>query len=157
VVTRPSRLLVIAGLLALPIGFVACGSDSGSSSSTEAASASNGTEAESSEAEDEEGEGHEVVPDSEVTTGLAELERMGAAVVAATAAGNASTADVDAMFDTWATFEGTIKQNEPDLYLTMEDNLAALRTAAEKNDGQAATTSMAALSEAAASYLSKHP
>ena len=80
------------------------------------------------------------MPDAEVTAGLAELETMGAAVVAAANAGNASTADVDAMFDKWATFEGTIKQNEVDLYLTMEDSLAGLRAAAEKNDGPGATT-----------------
>ena len=97
------------------------------------------------------------MPDAQVTAGLAELETMGAAVVAAATVGNASTADVDAMYDKWATFEGTIKQNEVDLYLTMEDNLAGLRAVAEKNDGPAATTSMKALSDAAAAYLAKHP
>ena len=132
----------------------ACGSDSKSSSTTEAA-ASEGTASSDEDAESE--EGHEVVPDAEVTAGLAELETMGAAVVAAANAGNASTADVDAMYDKWATFEGTIKQNEVDLYLTMEDSLAGLRAAAEKNDGPGATTSMKALSDAAAAYLAKHP
>jgi hypothetical protein len=142
-------------VLALPVGLVAaCGSDSKSSSTTEAA-ASEGAASSDEDAESE--EGHEVVPDAQVTAGLAELETMGAAVVAAANAGNASTADVDAMYDEWATFEGTIKQNEVDLYLTMEDSLAGLRAAAEKNDGPGATTSMKALSDASAAYLAKHP
>ena len=82
---------------------------------------------------------------------------MGAAVVAAATAGTDATHDVDAMFEKWATFEGTIKQNEVELYLTMEDSLANLRSAAEDNDGAAATTAMKALSDAAAAYLAKHP
>jgi hypothetical protein len=143
---RIARLLIFTGALALPAGLVACGSDSSSSS----------TPASTETAEEAEG-GHEVVPDSEVTAGLAELEKMGAAVVVATAAGNGSTDDVDAMFDKWVTFEGTIKENEVDLYLTMEDSLSSLRSAADDGDGAAATAAMASLSEAAATYLSKHP
>jgi hypothetical protein len=157
IASRLSRLLFVAGALALPVGLVACGSDAGSSSTTERSSVSEGTGAESSDEDDEAAEGHEIVPDSEVTAGLAELQTMGAAVVAAANSGKATTADVDAMFDKWATFEGTIKQNEVDLYLTMEDSLAGLRAAVEKDDGPAATTSMKALSGAAAAYLAKHP
>jgi hypothetical protein len=158
ITSRLTRLLfvAVAGALALPMGLVACGSDSKSSSTTEA-SATEGTGAASSDEDGESEEGHEVVPDAEVTAGLGELETMGAAVVAAANGGTASTADVDAMFDKWATFEGTIKQNEVDLYLAMEDSLAGLRSAAEKNDGPAAATSMKALSAAAAAYLAKHP
>jgi len=149
--------LLVAGALALPLGLVACGSDSGSSSTTAKALASEGTGTASSDEDEESEEGHEVVPDAQVTAGLAELETMGTAVVAAANAGKATTDDVDAMFDKWATFEGTIKQNEVDLYLTMEDSLAGLRAAADKNDGPAATTSMKALSDAVAAYLAKHP
>ena len=141
---------------------MACGSDSSSSSTAERSAGSEGTASEStgaasSDEDSESEEGHEVVPDSQVTAGLAELETMGAAVVAAADAGKATTDDVDAMFDKWATFEGTIKQNEVDLYLTMEDSLAGLRAAADKNDGPAATTAMKALSDASAAYLAKHP
>ena len=156
---RLARLLLLTGALAVPAAFVGCGSDSASTSTTERSSASEGPAGAGTEGtdEDESGEGHEVVPDSEVTSGLAELEKMGVAVVAAAAAGNASAADVDAMFQKWETFEGTIKQNDPDLYLTIEDNLAGLRTAAEQNDGPGATKAMSALSKAAASYLAEHP
>jgi hypothetical protein len=157
IASRLTRLFLVAGVLALPVGLVAaCGSDSASSSTTEA-SASEGTGAASSDEDAESEEGHEVVPDAQVTAGLAELETMGAAVVAAANAGNADAADVDAMYDKWATFEGTIKQNEVELYLTLEDSLAGLRAAADKNDGPAAKTAMASFTEAADAYLAKHP
>jgi len=137
------------------VGLVACGSDS-TSSDTEKASAATG--AESSEEEGEEGtEQYVIVPDSEVTAGLGELQRMGAAVVVAATAGDAKTADVDSMYEKWGTFEGTIKQNEVELYLTLEDSLAGLRAAAEKNDGAAAKTAMASFTEASDAYLAKHP
>ena len=105
----------------------------------------------------EEAEEYEIVPDGEVTAGLAELEEMGAAAVAATGAGSGSVDDVDAMYEKWATFEGTIKQNKVDLYLTMEDSMASLRSAVEEGDTALATKAMAALSEASAAYLAEHP
>ena len=97
------------------------------------------------------------MPDGEVTAGLAELEEMGAAAVTATGAGSGSVDDVDAMYEKWATFEGTIKQNKVDLYLTMEDSMASLRSAVEEGDTAPATEAMAALSEASAAYLAEHP
>ncbi|HEY8093500.1 MAG TPA: hypothetical protein VID93_06935, partial [Acidimicrobiales bacterium] len=129
---RIARTLIMAGALTAPLGLVACGSSSSSSGSTSNESA------ESSEAA-EESEGHEVVPDSEVTAGLAALLKLGATAVANVAAGQGSTGDLDAMEAKWASFEGTIKQNEVDLYLEMEDNLANLRSAVKDGDSTAAT------------------
>jgi hypothetical protein len=156
VLSRLARLLLIAGVLVVPVGLVACGSDSKSSSDTERPGTSTG--AESSDEEGQAGtEEYVIVPDSEVTAGLGELQRMGAAVVVAATAGNAKTAEVDSMYEKWGTFEGTIKQNEVELYLTLEDSLAGLRAAADKNDGPAAKTAMASFTEAADAYLAKHP
>jgi len=153
VTLRIARTLIVAGALTVPLGLASCGSDSSSSEPASSDSAESSEPSESSE----ESEAYEIVPDSEVTAGLAALGEMGAAVAAATAAGKGSTDDVDAMFEKWATFEGTIKQNEVELYLTMEDSLANLRSAAGDNDGAAATAAMAALSEASAAYLALHP
>lgn len=147
---RIARTLIMAGALTAPLGLAACGSSSSSSGSTSNESA------ESSEAA-EESEGHEVVPDSEVTAGLAALLKLGATAVANVAAGQGSTGDLDAMEAKWASFEGTIKQNEVDLYLEMEDNLANLRSAVKDGDSTAATAAMAALSKASVAYLAKHP
>jgi hypothetical protein len=160
VTVRAIRSLALIGALLVPLGLVACGSDDSSSSdTTSAAPGGSGAESEASEEEEEEeeGEGHEVVPDAEVTAGLAELQTMGAAVVAAAKAGQADSAAVDAMFEKWASFEGTIKQNEVDMYLTFEDNLANLRKAVEDGDAVAASTAMDTISETASAYLAKHP
>ena len=150
---RIARTLIVVGALTVPMGLASCGSDSSPSEPASSGSAEGSEPAESSE----ESEAYEVVSDSEVTAGLAALGEMGAAVVAATKAGTGSTDDVDAMFEKWATFEGTIKQNEVELYLTMEDSLSNLRSAAGDNDGAAATEAMAALSDASAAYLALHP
>ena len=150
--TRLAHLLLLCGALTIPAGVAACGSDASSSdASVPAESAGDTTLAE------EEAEEYEIVPDSEVTAGLAELEEMGAAAVAATGAGSGSVDDVDAMYEKWAAFEGTIKQNKVDLYLTMEDSMASLRSAVEEGDRASATEAMAALSEASAAYLEEHP
>jgi hypothetical protein len=138
---RIARTLIVAGALTVPIGLVACGSDSASESSSR----------------ETESAGHEVVPDSEVTAGLAELQKLGATAVANVAAGQGSMSDLDAMEAKWASFEGTIKQNQVDLYLTMEDNLANLRSAVKDGDRTAAAAAMAGLSEASAAYLARHP
>jgi hypothetical protein len=151
------RSLALIGALLVPLGLVACGSeDSSSSDATSGAPAASGAESEESEEEEEE-EGHEVVPDAEVTAGLAELQTKGAAVVAAVRAGQADEAAVDAMFEKWASFEGTIKQNEVEMYLTFEDNLANLRKAVEDGDADAAGAAMSTISETASAYLAKHP
>ena len=150
--TRLARLLLLCGALTIPAGVAACGSDASSSDASAPAEGAGDTTL----AEEEAGE-YEIVPDSEVTAGLAELEEMGAAAVAATGAGSGSVDDVDEMYEKWASFEGTIKQNKVDLYLTMEDSMASLRSAVEEGDTASATEAMAALSEASAAYLEEHP
>ncbi len=52
--------------------------------------------------------------------------------------------------------EGTIRQNEVDMYLDFEDSLASLRGAAEDKDAGAATAATAAFAKTSASYLAKH-
>jgi hypothetical protein len=137
-----TRRLVIAGALLLTLGVAACGSDAGSSSD------------EATEATEE---SHEVVPDSEVTAGLAELGTMGASASAAIAAGSDATSDVDEMFEKWESIEGTIKQNETEMYLDFEDSLANLRNAAKDKDAATAATALKSFTGTTAAYLAKHP
>ena len=141
---RTVRWLVVTGAVVLGLGLAACGSGSGSGSSTE------GSEAESAES-------YVVVPDAQVTAGLAELQQMGVGVTAAITAGTDATADVDEMFEKWESIEGTIKQNEVEMYLTFEDSLANIRKAAKEKDAAAAATAVQTFGTTAASYLSKHP
>jgi hypothetical protein len=133
----------VAGALVLGLGLTACGSDSGSSGS--------------SEAEEETAETYAIVPDAEVTAGLAELQQMGVAVTAAITAGSDASADVDEMFEKWESIEGTIKQNEVEMYLTFEDSLANIRKAAQDKDAAASTEAVQTFDETVAAYLAKHP
>jgi hypothetical protein len=143
VTARNVRRLLAASTLVVAVGLPACGSDSSSGSTT---------------AEEEEtGESYVVVPDSQVTAGLGELSTMGAAVAASITAGNDATSDVDEMFEKWASFEGTIKQNEVEMYLTFEDTLANFRTAAKDKDAAAAAKAVETLDTTSAAYLAKHP
>jgi hypothetical protein len=142
-VARPTTRRLLLGALLLTVGVAACGSDSGSSS---ADAADETTE-----------ETHPVVPDSEVTAGLAGLGTMGAAATAAIAAGSDATGDVDEMFEKWESIEGTIKQNDTELYLSFEDSLANLRNAAKDKDAAAASAALKSFSDAASAYLAKHP
>jgi hypothetical protein len=133
----------VAGVLVLGLGVAACGSDSGSSGSDD-------TEAETAET-------YAIVPDAQVTAGLAELQQMGVGVTAAITAGTDASADVDEMFEKWESIEGTIKQNEVEMYLTFEDSLANIRKANKDKDAAASTQAVQTFDETAAAYLAKHP
>ena len=141
---RIARLLIVTGALALPLGLLACGSEESSSSSpgsSEQAEGTTGTNSSEGTSEDAE-ESEESEEASRGRAGQRGHRRAGRAAEDGCGRGGghrgparAPTDDVDAMFEKWATFEGTVKQNEVDLYLTMEDSLADLRSAVEDGDG----------------------
>ena len=152
---RCAHRLVAVGALLLPMGLVACGSSSPTSSGSSAASPGSATSEAGSDQET--GETYVVVPDNEVTAGLADLAKQGSVVVAAIVAGKDTTSDVDEMFEKWESIEGTIKDKEVDLYLDFEDSLANLRAAAKDKDAGAATGAMAAFTKTSSQYLVRHP
>jgi hypothetical protein len=61
------------------------------------------------------------------------------------------------MFEKWESIEGTIKQNEVEMYLTFEDSLANIRNAAKDEDAEASTKAVQTFDETASAYLAKHP
>src|SRR5262249_53544246 len=130
---RLTHRLLLAGAVLLPVGLVglvACGSSSGSSS-------------EQTEAESEQTEGTAIVPGSQVSAGLTDLGKDGAAVVAKVTAGQDASSDVDEMDEKWESIEGTIRKNDAALYLDFEDALANLRNAVKAKKTAAATTAVA--------------
>lgn len=135
------------GMVALAcLSFVAaCGSDDDSSS--EPAEAPEATEAESGD--------HEVVPASEVVSGWADmLEQMTALSADPT---TADAAALDEVHETWESFEGTVKQEDPDAYLAAEEALDSFLEAGAAQDGAAMTEATAKMSETSATYLAAHP
>ena len=133
------------GLAALAcLSFVAaCGSDDDSSSSEPAEAA----EAESGD--------HEVVPASEVTAGYADmLEQM-----TTLSADPVSATDeaLDEVHETWESFEGTVKQEDPDAYLASEEALDSFLEAGKDGNAVAMGEATAKMSATAATYLAAHP
>lgn len=57
----------------------------------------------------------------------------------------------------WRPIEGTVKQNDQDTYLAMEDNFAVLEKAAADGDAAAAAKGADSISTTVAAYLARYP
>ena len=101
---------------------------------------------------------YEIVPDAVVTKGLTEVRRLAADAKVAQATDKAKAqALATQMYDTWFTFEGTVRKNEKDQYLQMEDGLAAIKSGIEKDDAAKIAKGIADLEEGASNYTKAHP
>ena len=95
--------------------------------------------------------------DATVTAGLGRMVTT-AGKVATTVAGGTKVSDAGDQLETdWSQVEGTVKANEPDTYLAIEDAITALDTAAADGDATATAKASTDLSTAIATYLTKHP
>jgi len=130
-----------AALLAGTLALTACGDDGDSSATSEAATAT--TE-----------EGHEVVDDATVTAGLTATK---AEVLAAAMAGKLDDAGYEEIFEGWEAYEGTVKKNDVNTYLALEDAFAALKKAGAASDTAGMKKAADAIVAAADAYLAKHP
>ena len=107
------------------------------------------------DADETETTGHEIVPDSQVTQGLAATQQLLADIESGKVADK--TRALDAIEAGWASYEGTIKKNEVDLYLDFEDALAAFQKAVKAGNSADTTTAKTRFAAAAQTYLAKHP
>jgi hypothetical protein len=154
--TIRARLAIALAALAAGAALSACGGgdDGGASSSDAAATATATAPASSATTEDESGgdegspESH-IAPDAEVAAGLKQLK--GVAATAAAAGGGDEARD--AVEKVWQPIEGTVKKNEPDLYLEVEDSFEQLSS----GDAGAAKRGSQRLDRAIDAYLAKHP
>ena len=81
-----------------------------------------------------------LVPDAEVTAGLATVRRKAAEVQ-----------------DAWYGFEATVRRNEKALYLRLEDALADVNAGARDNKAERVARGLQEYDEASQAYLGKHP
>ena len=145
--TSTSRRIsqALAGLALVGfVGLASCGDDDKSSSTA-------GTAAGGSVAPED----IKVAP-AVVTAGLTKMPATIASAIAAIGTPNAE-AKVDAIEEEWATFEGTIRDTDPDIYLAIEDQLDPVQDQIKAGDAEQATATAATLSELFTQYLSKHP
>jgi hypothetical protein len=100
-----------------------------------------------------------LVPDAEVTAGLATVRRKAAEVQDALPAGGVEAAKKVAaeMQDAWYGFEATVRRNEKALYLRLEDALADVNAGARDNKAERVARGLQEYDEASQAYLGKHP
>jgi len=97
-----------------------------------------------------------MVPDSVVTAGLKELPTTIAAAIAAIGTPDAK-AKLAAIEDQWASFEGTVRRNDTELYLAIEDQLTPLQRQIEAGDATTSKTTAQALDALFDQYMAKYP
>jgi hypothetical protein len=78
-------------------------------------------------------------------------------IAASAGSDKAKAASLDSQIEpAWKPIEDTVKANDQNTYLTMEDNFAVLEKAADDGDGAAAAKGSAAISSAVQDYLAKY-
>jgi hypothetical protein len=99
-----------------------------------------------------------IVPNAQVTTGLAALgELVGTATTQASGSADAAKATVDQAWSSWLEIEGRIKQNDTGAYLDFEDALSDMRIGADEGDAAKIKKGAAAVVTLSAAYLAKFP
>ena len=94
---------------------------------------------------------------ADVATGLRKIDQLAKDTAASAGTDKTKATSLDSQIEpTWATIEDTVKQNDQNTYLTMEDNFAVLEKAADDGDAAAATKGSAAISSAVQAYLAKY-
>jgi len=90
-----------------------------------------------------------------VTAGMTKLP-----VTIATAIAAIGTSDIDAKVSAieqeWASFEGTVRDTDQDLYLAIEDQLDPLQEQIKNGDSAKATATAAKMSDLFKEYQAKH-
>jgi len=106
----------------------------------------------------EAGSTYEIVPAAVVTAGLNEV-RAQAVKIKSTLPTNQTEADTmtTAMYDKWFSFEGTVRKNDKNLYLQMEDGLAAIKAGVQQNNPTKVDKGIKDLEEGMTGYLAKYP
>jgi len=141
---RPRRLVIVALACAVGLAGAACGS------STTTSGGQTGTTVGVPE--------NTIVPAAAVTAGFVKV-RATVAQIKATLATDPTGADAltKTLEEQWASFEGTVRQNDKVAYLQIEDGLAAVNSGVESKDQAKVDKGVADVEAGATAYLAKHP
>jgi hypothetical protein len=144
-----------AGLLGLVAG---CGGTTTTTSPTTSPTSAAAGQPGGSTPDTSAGAEYTIVPAAEVTAGLTEVRAMAAGIKATLATNQTdAVAQVRTMYDRWFEFEGTVRKNDKDLYLQMEDGLAAIKAGAEQNRADKVDKGLKDLEAGASAYLVRFP
>jgi hypothetical protein len=125
----------------LAVAFVACGNDSKTSSSSTPIAPEDLR-----------------ASDAQVDVGLTKIDSIARSIVDALAADADKAADLAAGIEpAWEPVEGTVKANDPDTYIALEDSFALIGRAIADNDTAKARDAADAIAAAVETYLAEHP
>ena len=157
--TVRARLAIALAALAASAVLAACGGDEktpASDAATAPASSATSTQEGGADSTTKDRSGNDsgspesrIAPDAQVTVGLKRLKDVAATVAAAGGGAGAR----DAVEKLWQPIEGTVKRNEPDLYLDVEDSFELLSAGGADKARQGEQR----LDQAIDAYLAKHP
>lgn len=143
VVRGTARLLLAA---ALSFGATGCGGSSEKSTSDKTSDTTSV------------GAVYEVVSDAEVTAGLADVTAILSTLATLRQTSEADArAAVEKMYTRWFEFEGTIRNNDKDLYLQMEDGLVGAKIGVQEDRPQKLSDGIAEFGSAVVKYAEAHP
>lgn len=93
-----------------------------------------------------------------VATGMQTIDQIAQDIAASAGTDKARAESLAGQIEpAWQPIEGTVKQNDENTYIAMEDSFALLEKAAEDGDGAAGANGATAISTAVQDYLSKYP
>ncbi len=92
-----------------------------------------------------------------VKTGLTQLVAIAEGITANVSDKTKATAGYESIEPVWSTIEGTVKQNDADAYLALEDAFSLLKNAAENGDSTKAASGSDAVKATVTGYLAKYP
>jgi hypothetical protein len=138
-------MLMLVGLTAGTVGLAGCsGGGDRSVAPAPPASSSEAPQAQSAGA-------------AEVAAGMRKIDQLAKDIAASAGTDKARAASLDSQIEpTWKPIEDTVKANDQNTYLAMEDNFAVLEKAADDGNAAAATKGSAAISSAVQDYLAKY-
>ncbi|MEP7202938.1 MAG: hypothetical protein ABI894_10030 [Ilumatobacteraceae bacterium] len=142
--TQVFRGCIAGFVLASLVALSACGDDGGGSASSATAPHDSFTP-----------EDIKVAP-AVVTAGLTRLPATIASAIAAIGTPDAEV-KLDAIEQEWATFEGTVRETDPDIYLAIEDQLAPVQDQIKAGDTDAATATLTTMTDLFDQYLTQYP
>ncbi|MGH4026296.1 MAG: hypothetical protein ACRDRV_17110 [Pseudonocardiaceae bacterium] len=93
-----------------------------------------------------------------VTAGMRTIDRLAKGIAASAGTDRARAKDLaDQIEPEWQPIEGTVKHNDQDSYLAMEDSFAVLEHSAQNGDATAAAKGAKSVSTTVQEYLSRYP
>jgi hypothetical protein len=94
---------------------------------------------------------------AEVAANMSKIEQVAKQVAKSAGTNKAEAASLDAQIEPlWKPIEGTVRLNDQDTYLAMEDGFAVLEKAADEGNAAAAAEGAAGITSAVQPYLAKY-